>query len=108
MSGSVGSCNNGERSGSVSGSVDGNPIYDDLSIESSKINSNSNSNSNDYNIETDAERENKLFVGMLPKILNEQDVIDIFSCYGELKEAHLMRNQEGSSKGCAFVKFAKE
>jgi len=56
---------------------------------------------------SDAERENKLFVGMLPKILSEMDLIDIFSCYGELREVHLMRNQEGSSKGCAFVKFAK-
>jgi CUG-BP- and ETR3-like factor len=56
---------------------------------------------------SEAERENKLFVGMLPKILTEMDVIDIFSCYGELREVHLMRNQEGSSKGCAFVKFAK-
>lgn len=56
---------------------------------------------------SEAERENKLFVGMLPKVLSEMDLIDIFSCYGELREVHLMRNQEGSSKGCAFVKFAR-
>lgn len=56
---------------------------------------------------TDSERENKVFVGMLPKVLNEMDLQDMFSCYGELREVHLMRNQEGSSKGCAFVKFAR-
>ena len=44
---------------------------------------------------------------MLPKVLNEMDLQDMFSCYGELREVHLMRNQEGSSKGCAFVKFAR-
>jgi len=80
---------------------------DSLNFIASQLRGNSAGRGGMDNGMSDAERENKLFVGMLPKILSEMDLIDIFSCYGELREVHLMRNQEGSSKGCAFVKFAK-
>ena len=81
---------------------------DNLNFIASQLRGNSSGRGGmDMNGMSDAERENKLFVGMLPKVLTEMDLIDIFSCYGELREVHLMRNQEGSSKGCAFVKFAK-
>lgn len=33
-----------------------------------------------------AERENKVFIGMLSKELNEADLELLFACYGELKE----------------------
>ena len=29
----------------------------------------------------------------------------MFAPYGELREVHIIRGPEGSSKGCAFVKF---
>lgn len=55
--------------------------------------------------ESQAERENKLFIGMLPKTLNEEDLYNMFISYGDLREVHIIRGPEGSSKGCAFVKF---
>jgi CUG-BP- and ETR3-like factor len=59
--------------------------------------------------ESQTERNNKLFVGMLPKTLTEDDLYTMFCPYGELKEVHVIRTPEGLSKGCAFVKFeAKE
>lgn len=53
------------------------------------------------------EREHKLFIGMLPKTVNEEDLNDMFSPYGDLREIHVIRGTDGSSKGCAFVKFAE-
>ena len=29
----------------------------------------------------------------------------MFAPYGELREVHIIRGPEGTSKGCAFVKF---
>lgn len=48
----------------------------------------------------------KLFVGMLGRNITDRDLFNIFSCYGKITEIHLMRNHEGFSKGCAFIKFA--
>lgn len=50
--------------------------------------------------------EYKLFVGMLGRNINDRDLYNIFSCYGKITEIHLMRNHDGYSKGCAFIKFA--
>ncbi len=55
--------------------------------------------------ETQVEKENKLFVGMLPKTFNEHELRQLFQPFGELKEVHIIRGPEGSPKGCAFVKF---
>lgn len=55
--------------------------------------------------ETQVERENKLFIGMLPKTVGEQELHNMFIMYGELREVHIIRGPEGSPKGCAFVKF---
>jgi len=55
--------------------------------------------------ETQIERENKLFVGMLPKTASEHDLTAMFCAYGDLREVHIIRGPEGGSKGCAFVKF---
>lgn len=55
--------------------------------------------------EGQSERENKIFVGMLPKTVTEIDLHDMFAKYGQLKEIHIIRGPEGMSKGCAFVKF---
>jgi CUG-BP- and ETR3-like factor len=51
------------------------------------------------------EKENKVFVGMLPKTVTELDLQEMFSPYGQLKEIHIIRGPDGNSKGCAFVKF---
>uniref|UniRef100_A0A1B0DFK1 RRM domain-containing protein n=1 Tax=Phlebotomus papatasi TaxID=29031 RepID=A0A1B0DFK1_PHLPP len=50
--------------------------------------------------------ERKLFVGMLNKKLNEDDVRQIFDQHGKIEECTVLRDQNKQSKGCAFVTFA--
>uniref|UniRef100_A0A1A9VA89 RRM domain-containing protein n=1 Tax=Glossina austeni TaxID=7395 RepID=A0A1A9VA89_GLOAU len=51
-------------------------------------------------------RKRKLFVGMLNKKLNENDVRKLFEVHGAIEECTVLRDQNGQSKGCAFVTFA--
>lgn len=48
----------------------------------------------------------KVFVGMLSKTSNEDDVRSMFEPYGTVEEVTVLRDKEGMSKGCAFIKFA--
>lgn len=50
--------------------------------------------------------ERKLFVGMLNKKYNEQDVRQMFGIHGNIEECTVLRDQSGQSKGCAFVTYA--
>ncbi|XP_063969808.1 CUGBP Elav-like family member 1 isoform X34 [Lytechinus pictus] len=50
--------------------------------------------------------ERKLFVGMLSKKCDESDVRIMFSAFGSIEECHILRDQMGGHKGCAFVTFA--
>ncbi len=58
--------------------------------------------------ETASDRENKLFIGMLPKTFDEKDLTAMFNPFGPLREVHIIRGHEGSPKGCAFVKFLEK
>lgn len=49
----------------------------------------------------------KLFVGSLPRGVQEQQVRDIFEPFGTIEEIVLLKDAgSGQTKGCAFVKFA--
>ena len=53
------------------------------------------------------EREHKLYVGMLAPYTSDDELIEVFGRFGNVKEIHIMRNSDGTTKGWGFVKFHK-
>eukprot|EP00256_Glycine_max_P031156 XP_006575100.1 RNA-binding protein BRN1 isoform X2 [Glycine max] len=49
--------------------------------------------------------EHKLFIGMLPKNISEDEVSNLFSKYGTIKDLQILRGSQHTSKGCAFLKY---
>jgi RNA recognition motif-containing protein len=48
----------------------------------------------------------KLFVGSLPYDINEEDIMDVFTEFGEVLELCILRDRMGRSKGCAALRYA--
>jgi len=48
----------------------------------------------------------KVFVGMIPRSYSPDQVRALFDPFGSITEVHLMCNQKGLSKGCAFVRYS--
>lgn len=51
------------------------------------------------------DRKKKLFVGMAPKAAYESDYRPVFAPFGNLVDIYVIRDRNGFSKGCAFVKY---
>jgi len=52
------------------------------------------------------EQENKLFIGMTPRNADEHAIRELFAQFGDIREIYIIRNADGSNKGCAFLKFS--
>ncbi|XP_041074405.1 CUGBP Elav-like family member 1 isoform X1 [Polyodon spathula] len=58
-----------------------------------------------YNCSVPAIEDRKLFIGMVSKQCNENDIRLMFSPYGQIEESRILRGPDGLSRGCAFVTF---
>ncbi|XP_066556783.1 CUGBP Elav-like family member 1 isoform X16 [Amia ocellicauda] len=52
-----------------------------------------------------AVEDRKLFIGMISKKCNENDIRLMFSPYGQIEECRILRGPDGLSRGCAFVTY---
>ena len=50
----------------------------------------------------------RIFVGMLPKHCNEEELSTLCESFGVIKKTYLVRSKSGKSKCCGFVTFDNE
>merc|ERR1719237_206213 len=56
--------------------------------------------------DTENRNERKLFIGMVCKKNDEEDIRHMFDKFGPVEEVTVLRDDQGVSRGCAFVTFA--
>jgi len=56
--------------------------------------------------DTENRNERKLFIGMVCKKNDEEDIRQMFDKFGPVEEVTVLRDDQGVSRGCAFVTFA--
>lgn len=55
------------------------------------------------------EQKNKLYVGNLPYAIKDDELLEMFSQFGEISEAKVITDKfSGRSKGFGFVTFAQD
>jgi RNA recognition motif-containing protein len=60
----------------------------------------------EYKEDVEVAAPGKLFVGQLPKHMNEDELKKLFESFGELSEVVILRHRmTKDSKGCGFVTF---
>jgi len=48
-----------------------------------------------------------LIVNYLPNHINEEELVNMFSCCGQIQSVRIMKNDDGTSRGFGFVKYAQ-
>ena len=51
------------------------------------------------------EEERRLFVGMLPKTMGDNELTVMFAPYGALEDCVILKDRDGQSKGEQHIKF---
>lgn len=57
--------------------------------------------------DTENRNERKLFIGMISRTCEENDIKLMFSPYGQIEDCTVLRDTNGKSRGCAFVTYHK-
>ncbi|XP_071945304.1 squamous cell carcinoma antigen recognized by T-cells 3-like [Antedon mediterranea] len=84
--------------------IDGRPIYVDPSVDKSK---GDQKTTKQFKYDTSLDKK-KLFVSGLPRSTTKEDLEEMFSKYGVVKDVRVVTYRSGVPKGLAFIEYEKE